>query len=102
MVHTDFSGLSTLSPGALAAFGILAAVQLVLLVSALIVLYRLPEERVRQLSRPVWTVVIVLANLVGPILFFTIGIGRGEAVDHRTSRAGSTEDVIAELYNPEG
>jgi hypothetical protein len=49
----------------------LAAVHLILLVTALVSLSR--AEAVRGGKKWVWLLVIVLLNTIGPILYFTIG-----------------------------
>jgi hypothetical protein len=48
------------------------AIQLVLLVIALRDLLK-PERRVRGDSKLMWGLIIVLVNLLGPILYLTIG-----------------------------
>jgi hypothetical protein len=50
----------------------LIAVQVVLIVVALRDLMR-PERRVRGDSKLVWGLVIVFLELLGPILYFTVG-----------------------------
>jgi len=48
------------------------AIQLVLLIIALRDLLK-PERRVRGDSKLMWGLIIVLVNLLGPILYLTIG-----------------------------
>ncbi len=50
----------------------LVAVQIGLLVWALVDMSK-PERRVRGDSKLVWVLVVVLVNLIGPILYLTIG-----------------------------
>ena len=50
----------------------LIAVQVVLIVVALRDLMR-PERRVRGNSKLVWGLVIVVLELLGPLLYFTVG-----------------------------
>jgi hypothetical protein len=50
----------------------LIAVQVVLIVVALRDLMR-PERRVRGDSKLVWGLVIVVLELLGPLLYFTVG-----------------------------
>jgi hypothetical protein len=47
-------------------------IQLALMIVALIDLER-AERRVRGGSKVVWALVIVFVNIVGPILYFTVG-----------------------------
>ncbi|MFT8889074.1 MAG: PLDc N-terminal domain-containing protein [Ethanoligenens sp.] len=49
----------------------LAAVQLVLMLTALIHLIR--HRKTRTLNVPVWAVIIVLGEIVGPILYLVFG-----------------------------
>ena len=52
----------------------LAVVQVTLLVVALTVLLRTPTDRLSKgLGRWGWAAVIIVANLIGPILFLTLG-----------------------------
>lgn len=50
----------------------LVAIQLVLIVIALRDLMR-PERKVRGGDKRVWAVVIVLGELIGPLVYLTIG-----------------------------
>jgi hypothetical protein len=50
----------------------LLLIQLVLVVVALIDLMR-PERRVRGGSKVLWVVLIVVLEMLGPLLYFTIG-----------------------------
>jgi hypothetical protein len=50
----------------------LLLIQLVLVVVALIDLTR-PERRVRGGSKVLWVVLIVVLEMLGPLLYFTIG-----------------------------
>ena len=50
----------------------LIAIQLVLLVLAIYDLFR-EDRRVRWFSKPVWACIIVLANIVGPLVYFFVG-----------------------------
>ena len=50
----------------------IVAIQLGLMIAALIDLER-DERRVRGGSKLVWILIIVFVNLIGPILYFTVG-----------------------------
>ena len=49
----------------------LAAIQVGLMLGALIHLLR--HQRVKRGNVAIWAVVIILINIIGPILYFTIG-----------------------------
>ncbi|MDB4867252.1 MAG: PLDc protein [Cohnella sp.] len=49
----------------------LAAVNLILLITALVSLSRV--EAVRGGKKWVWVLIVVLVNTIGPILYFTVG-----------------------------
>lgn len=65
--------LMQLSDGPLIAVIALAAVQIALLVIALIVLVRTPQQRIQHLSKGLWVLMILLVNIIGPLVFLTIG-----------------------------
>ena len=50
----------------------LLAIQLVLLILAIYDLFR-DERRVRWFPKPVWAVIVVFANIVGPLAYFFVG-----------------------------
>jgi hypothetical protein len=50
----------------------LLVLQLALLVLAAVDLFR-DERRVRWVSKPVWALVIVFVNIVGPLFYFFFG-----------------------------
>lgn len=51
----------------------LAAVQLTLMITALVILARTPHERVVLGRKWVWALIIVFVNLIGAIVFFAAG-----------------------------
>lgn len=51
----------------------LAGVQIILVIAALIVLFRTPKDRLRHLSRPMWVVAILIANFAGAVAFLVVG-----------------------------
>ena len=59
-----------LSPGLLLALGSIAAIQLVLLIVALVSLLR---KRVPANDKILWLLLIILVNIIGPIIYFAIG-----------------------------
>lgn len=69
----DLAGLADLPGPALAALGLLALVQLGLMAAALVALARTPAHRLRHTGRLGWILAIVIANIVGPIAFLTLG-----------------------------
>ncbi|MFD5867228.1 ATP-binding cassette domain-containing protein [Corynebacterium sp. NPDC060344] len=98
-----FEDLRDLPPGLLWALGAVVAVQLALIVIALVVLARTPAERVKLLPKVAWALVILLANGIGPIIFFAVGWERrpkkGPAAAHSNtsllSRFGPPRDGAA-------
>ncbi|MGO9179889.1 MAG: PLD nuclease N-terminal domain-containing protein [Candidatus Limnocylindrales bacterium] len=50
----------------------LVILQLVLMVLAAVDLFR-DERHVRWVSKPIWALVIVFVNIVGPLVYFFIG-----------------------------
>ncbi|MDO5731830.1 ABC transporter ATP-binding protein [Corynebacterium sphenisci] len=69
----DPAGLAGLPGPALAALGLLALVQLGLMAAALVALARTPSNRLRHIGRLGWFLAIVIANIIGPIAFLTLG-----------------------------
>lgn len=50
----------------------LLLVQLVLLVLAIYDLFQ-EDRKVRWVSKPVWAIIIVFVNIVGPLVYFFVG-----------------------------
>jgi hypothetical protein len=94
--------LSSLPTGALIALAVLAAVQVVLDVIALVDLYRRPADRVASGNKWLWVAVILLANLIGAILYLVAGrkpVAPGESVP--VAAPSVTPDAVADaLYGP--
>jgi hypothetical protein len=66
-------GVNDLKPEQIVALLVpIVAIQLGLMIAALIDLER-DERRVRGGSKLVWILIIVFVNLIGPILYFTVG-----------------------------
>lgn len=64
----DFGVLQQLLPIIL----VLAAIQLVLVIAALVDLSR-PERRVRGDSKVVWVIIILVFQMLGPLAYFIVG-----------------------------
>ncbi|TFC81728.1 PLDc_N domain-containing protein [Cryobacterium cheniae] len=93
--------LSSLPTGALIALAVLAVAQITLDVIALVDLYRRPAARVAFGNKWVWVAVILLANLIGAILYLVVARKPATAVEPSTAaRAPSVSpDTVAEaLY----
>jgi len=58
---------------AILAFWPVIVLQLALMVAGLIDLYR--RKTVKTLSLGIWTVIIVLVSIIGPVLYFILGRG---------------------------
>ncbi len=99
-VNNDLSVLANLDTSVLVALGILAAVQLMLAVTALVALWRTPVARLRYLNHWGWTAVIVLVNIFGAAAFFFLG-RRTTVADAAVSTAtdrGAAAMIVAQLY----
>ncbi|MGV8082535.1 MAG: PLD nuclease N-terminal domain-containing protein [Coriobacteriia bacterium] len=99
--------LANISAGLLVAFGVLIVVQLVLQVTALVSLWRLPSERVSLGGRKwAWALIIILGELVGPVLYFAVGRLPAPAPAESTSPVpGGTaraRNAVEALYGPQG
>lgn len=75
-----------------------AIVQLILLVLSLIVLARIPTERIRYFPKAAWTIIVIVVNFIGPILFLTTGFSRSETVDHHEELPDSATDIVNTIY----
>lgn len=62
-----------LPDGAKVGLGILVVLQLGLMIAAIVVLLRTPSDRLVMKSRWPWLAIIVLANVIGPIIFLAAG-----------------------------
>jgi len=51
----------------------LIILQLILAITALVHIFRHPN--VRKLSRPLWILIVLFVNTIGPVLYFTMGRG---------------------------
>mgnify|MGYP002738647536 CR=1 FL=1 len=78
---TTLNDFRDLPQGLQVALGAIVAVQVILIVAALAVLATTPRERVKLLPPWAWTLVILLANGIGPIIFFAVGRESGERRD---------------------
>ncbi|WP_407341893.1 PLD nuclease N-terminal domain-containing protein [Pengzhenrongella phosphoraccumulans] len=97
------SNLSSLPVGVLVALVVVGLVQITLEVIALLDLYRRPTDRVLLANKWVWVAVIVLANIIGPILYL-VTARKPAAIDEISAPAGTSStrtDTIADaLYSP--
>ena len=90
--------LRELPPGLLAALGALVAVQLILIVAALVVLVRTPADRVKLLPKPLWALVILLTNAIGPIVFLAAGRERSAPATTGTTRTTGHPTALLSRY----
>lgn len=83
--------LRSLPQGLQIALAALLAVQLTLVVVALAVLARTPRDRIRHLPKWIWALVILLANGIGPVIFFAVGRewGRRDSREPHQVRRGA-------------
>jgi len=97
------TSLSSLPAWALIALGVIAVAQVTLDVVALVDLYRRPADRLLTGNKWVWLAVILLANLIGAILYLVVA--RKPAVLEEATAAPRTPstspDAVADaLYGP--
>lgn len=71
--HRPKALIVNLSPEVAVVLGVLAAVQITLDVIALVDLYRRPVSQVRTGNKWAWVAIILLINLLGAILYLTVG-----------------------------
>ncbi|WP_223692372.1 PLD nuclease N-terminal domain-containing protein [Leifsonia poae] len=92
--------LTSLPVGVLVILGVLALAELALDVFALVDLVRRPRERVALGNKWVWVAIIVLINLIGAILYLTIGRRPATPVEQVPSAPGtvSNRSVADALY----
>ena len=95
--------LSSLPAWALIALGVIAVAQVTLDVVALVDLYRRPADRLLTGNKWVWLAVILLANLIGAILYLVVARKPAVLTEPPTApRTPSTSpDAVADaLYGP--
>lgn len=92
------TGIPDLDPGAWVLLGLLAAVQLGLLLAGLITVLRTPAERLTA-PKVVWAL-ICFVQFVGPIVFFVAGRKPAPAAAPAPAadQASVVDRVVAELY----
>lgn len=97
-VNNDLSVLANLDTGVLVALGILFAAQLMLTVTALVVLWRTPVAHLRYLKHWGWTAVIVLVSIFGAAAFFLLGRRTAVADAATAADRGEAAMIVAQLY----
>jgi hypothetical protein len=101
-VTTD---LTSLPAPALIALIIAIAVQLTLQITALIRLVRSPRDRIVFDRKWPWVLIILLANMVGAIVFFVAGRRPATVDDSATahdSEGTSVRRTVQSLYGEDG
>jgi hypothetical protein len=48
-------------------------IQVVFQIIALVDLARRPREEIRRLSKPLWVVIIIIFEILGPVIYFIFG-----------------------------
>lgn len=97
--------LSSLPPWALVALAVVALAQITLDVFALVDLYRRPADRVLSGNKWIWVAVILLANLIGAILYLAVARkpdAAGEAAAGEAAPSVNPDAVADSLYGPRG
>jgi len=95
--------LSSLPGWAWIVIAVMAVVQVTLDVIALVDLYRRPADRVLTGNKWVWLAVILLANLLGAILYLVVGRKPAVLAESATAprRPSTSPDAVADaLYGP--
>ena len=93
------SALDSVGTAAVVGIGVLVAVQLVLMVVALVSLFRAPVERLRA-PKWMWGLVIVLGQIAGPIVYFVLARKPEQVdvapaqLDERSQEAGTVADML--------
>jgi hypothetical protein len=95
------AGLSTIPVPVLIVLGALVVVEIGLDLVALVDLYRRPTPQVASGNKWIWVAVILLVNLVGPILYLTVGRKPAQAAES-SSAAGrerkEVDSIVDSLY----
>jgi hypothetical protein len=94
--------LSTAPVGVLVVLGLVVVLEIGLDVVALVDLYRRPRQRVVGENKWIWLAIILLANLIGPVIY--LAVGRKPAVRDEPAPPDSThdrtQDIVDSLYGP--
>jgi hypothetical protein len=105
-VMTDLSGLAEIPGWLWVVAGLFWLAEIALIIWALVVLFRTPEERVQLGKRWIWVLIILFLNPIGAIVFLIAGRKPAEASDPlaqgaplapTVDRAAHAADV---LYGP--
>lgn len=96
----SITSVTTLPVGVLIALGVVAIVELILDVVALIDLYRRPLDRVTLGMKWVWVLIILLVNLLGAIVYLIVGRKPAPATEQVASEssAASRATIADALY----
>lgn len=86
------------SPAIWAMIGVLVAIQLALMITALVIAIRTPAERL-TLPRAVW-ILLCFVQFIGPIAFLAAGRKPAEAIERERAQSSDSrvEATINELY----
>ena len=100
---SDLADKLGVSESAAVAIAVLLVVQVALQLAAIVDLVRRPNAAVKP-NKYVWILVILLANLLGPILYFAIGRQSVETVEEpvaETPAASRAQTAADLLYGPD-
>lgn len=90
--------LSTFPTWLVIAGVLLALVQVTLVVVALVDLYRRPAAQLAFGNKPLWAVIIILVNIVGPVVYLAAGRRRpfegGEGPAPPSARPSDVADAL--------
>jgi len=90
--------LTALGPAALAGLGVILLIELGLLAWGVIDWAKRPPEQVRG-NRVLWLVLMVLVNIIGPVLYLTIGrLPKTEDAPFTPAAPDETSSAVDALY----
>jgi len=93
--------LSTLPVAVIAVLGVVVVAQVILAIIALRDLYKRPVAQVVFTNKWIWLAIILLANLLGPILYLVAGRKPAVLTEHALPPASiHTENIADVLYGP--
>ena len=96
--------LGSLPAGVIAVLAVIGALEIGLDVVALVDLYRRPAAQVALGNKWIWVAIILLANLIGAILYLAIARRPAPVVESAVPAersAGAIQDVVDSLYGKE-
>lgn len=88
-------------PAVLVALVVIAIIEVGLMLWGVIDWARRPAEQIRG-NRFLWLALILLVNIVGPIVYLTVGRAPAQATDGAAGQVGDRTSAVDSLYGPSG